>query len=225
MKMARKSGMRLCSYTVVHDTGFAPNPFGGYCTLAACTPNHQGINLSRGDWLVGHATAKRAHRLIYAMKVFDALDFDTYYNDSRFESKKPRFDRTWREACGDNIYYLTDGGVWMQHPTNFHDDPESRAQDTRNPRVFVSKHFHYFGANAPKIPKQFSPFIRDRQGCKCDYPVQLVKTFVKWLEMNFTPGVLGEPFDFIPIQTPTRITHHPNALAQVRQVCVPDCNH
>jgi hypothetical protein len=22
--------MRLCSYVIVHDTGFAPNPFGGY---------------------------------------------------------------------------------------------------------------------------------------------------------------------------------------------------
>lgn len=41
--------MRLCSYTVVHGTGFAPNPFGRYCTLAACTPNHQGIKLSQGD--------------------------------------------------------------------------------------------------------------------------------------------------------------------------------
>ena len=26
----------------------APNPFGGYCTLAACTPNHQDVQLCRG---------------------------------------------------------------------------------------------------------------------------------------------------------------------------------
>ena len=35
------TSVRLCSYVVKYDTGFAPNPFWGFCTLAACTPNHQ----------------------------------------------------------------------------------------------------------------------------------------------------------------------------------------
>ena len=34
------SKMKICTYTMTSDTGFAPNPFYGYCTLAACTPNH-----------------------------------------------------------------------------------------------------------------------------------------------------------------------------------------
>src|SRR5205823_10069139 len=97
--------MRLCSYVVVGDTGFAPNPFHGYCTLAACTPNHQGLRLEKGDWLLGHDSAKRGQGLVYAMKVSEVLDFDAYYRDTRFQAKIPRFDKTWREACGDNIYY------------------------------------------------------------------------------------------------------------------------
>ena len=32
----------------MHDTGFAPNPFWGYCTLAVCTPNHMGVQTSEG---------------------------------------------------------------------------------------------------------------------------------------------------------------------------------
>jgi hypothetical protein len=33
---------KLRSYIVRVDTGLAPNPFWGFCTLALCTPNHQG---------------------------------------------------------------------------------------------------------------------------------------------------------------------------------------
>jgi hypothetical protein len=61
--------MRLCAYTIVYDTGFAPNPLGGYGALAACTPNHQGLRFFRGDWLAGDATANRGHGLLSAMEV------------------------------------------------------------------------------------------------------------------------------------------------------------
>jgi hypothetical protein len=195
--------MRLCSYAITHDAGFAPNPFGGFCTVAACTPNHQGIRLSRDDWLVGHATADRGQGLIYAMKVSEVLDFDTYYSDPRFEHKKPRFDRTWREARGDNIYYLVGDSVWAQHHlTLFHGTAQNRAQDTRHPRVFISEDFYYFGAEAPAIPERFGKLIRDRQGCKCSYPEELARTFVQWLQANFEPGVHANPRDLEQAEPP-----------------------
>lgn len=187
--------MRLCSYTVVHDTGFAPNPFAGYCTLAACTPNHQGVRLATGDWLAGHATAAAGHGLIYAMEVSEALDFDAYYADPRFALKKPRFDRTWREACGDNIYHRAADGGWLQDRTLFHADPAYRAQDTRHSTVFVAERFFYFGAAAPAIPARFRAIIRDRQGCKCSYPADVAAGFVAWLCEAFTPGIRSEPRD------------------------------
>ena len=194
--------MRLCSYAVVHDSGFAPNPFSGYCTLAACTPNHQGLRLSRGDWLMGHATADRGHGLIYAMLVSEVLNFNTYFDDPRFEHKKPRFDRTPREACGDNIYYRANGGAWIQYPTLFHGTTQNRVQDTRYPRVFISEHFYYFGGNAPTIAKEFGMLLRDRQGCKCSYPEELINAFVEWLQVSFTPGIHGEPCDFENVPMP-----------------------
>jgi hypothetical protein len=83
--------MRLCSYIVVYDYGFAPNPFGGYCTLAARTPNHQDVQLCRGDWLIGHATAARGRGLIYAMQVSEVRGFDDYFNDPRFEPRRSLF--------------------------------------------------------------------------------------------------------------------------------------
>src|SRR5262245_34371721 len=85
--------MQLRSYVVKHDFGFSPNPFHGYCTLAACTPNHQGLRLEEGDWLIGHATAKAGRGLIYAMEVSGVMDCDEYYRAPRLVAKRPRFDR------------------------------------------------------------------------------------------------------------------------------------
>lgn len=203
--------MRLCSYTVVYDTGFAPNPFAGYCTPAACTPNHQDIRLRGGDWLVGHANAAAGHGLIYAMEVSESLDFDEYYADPRFASKKPRLDRTWREACGDNIYHRGANGSWFQDVTLFHDNPASRAQDTQHPTVFVAERFFYFGADPRAIPDRFRAIIRDRQGCKCSYPEEIAAGFVAWLTGAYRPGIHSEPRDrgeFEPNKAP-----HPPAGA------------
>lgn len=44
--------MRLYVYVVTHDTGFAPNPFHGYCTLATCKPHIRG-RAEAGDWVIG----------------------------------------------------------------------------------------------------------------------------------------------------------------------------
>jgi Nucleotide modification associated domain 2 len=187
--------MKLCSYVIVHDGGFAPNPFGRHCTLAACTPNHMGLRLQPGDWLMGNSNIDRGQKLVYAMRVSEVLDFDDYYRDPRFDYKKPRFDRTWREQCGDNIYYRDPNGDWAQAPSVFHVRPGDLEKDTRRPRVFISDHFFYFGENAQPIPAEFTALIRARQGCGCNFSPNLVEGFVQWLEGTFAPGVHGEPAD------------------------------
>jgi hypothetical protein len=186
--------MRLCVYVVKHDYGFVPNPFFGYCTVAACTPNHQNVRLSKGDWLMGHGTVAQGQRLVYAMKVDETKAFDLYDADPRFAQKKPRFDRTWREACGDNIYHTDEDGRWVQSQTWFHDTPEDRDKDTKHPVVFIAKHFYYFGEKAPQIPARFTDLLRDRQGCKV-HQTAMAREFVDWLQATFTPGVLGDPRD------------------------------
>jgi hypothetical protein len=44
--------MKLYCYIVTHDTGFSPNPFHGYCTLACCKPTIR-RTAKEGDWVVG----------------------------------------------------------------------------------------------------------------------------------------------------------------------------
>lgn len=186
--------MRLCSYVVVHDKGFAPNPFGDFCTLAACTPNHQGLRLCPGDWLLGNSSVATGSRLIYAMRIREALDFDIYYRDPWFAAKKAR-PGTWRQRCGDNIYFRERDGRWAQALAFFHTRPTDLEKDTRHPRVFISDHFFYFGENAPNIPDRYSGLVRTRQGCCCSHDSATVHSFIAWLERTYRVGVHGNPRD------------------------------
>lgn len=186
--------MRLCSYVVKNDTGFAPNPFFGYCTLATCTPNHQGIRLEAGDWILGNSTASADNRLVYAMRISQVLGLDEYFRDARFSAKKVN-SGLYPDRCGDNIYFLGPEGAWQQENARYHTEPHLIEKDTRYARVFVSEHFFYFGENAPLIPSEFAPLIQRRQGCKCTHKPEVVKSFVTWLEETYDVGIHGDPRD------------------------------
>src|SRR5262245_55608098 len=99
---------RIHSYVVRFDSGFAPNPFYGLCTLATCKPDIR-RSADIGDWIVGSGSADRSVRrggyLVYAMRVTDTKTFRAYDADPRFESKKPYRRGSRKQSCGDNIYY------------------------------------------------------------------------------------------------------------------------
>ncbi len=186
--------MKLCSYVVVYDKGFAPNPFWGFCTMAACTPNHQGLRLQRGDWLLGNSSATNGHRLVYAMCISEVLGFDEYYGDPRFAAKRAR-DENWQQRCGDNIYFRDEAGRWKQGVAFHHTDARNVEKDTRHPRVFVSDHFFYFGENAIVLPHEYASLIRTSQGCRCSHKAETVLAFVRWLEQTYPAGPHGQPRD------------------------------
>jgi len=60
--------MKLFSYIVASYSGFAPNPFGSYCTLAVCKPRIRN-SAKVGDWIVGITPKKLDNKLVYAMQV------------------------------------------------------------------------------------------------------------------------------------------------------------
>lgn len=185
--------VRLCSYVVVTDCGFAPNPFWGYCTLAACTPNHQGLRLRKGDWVLGNHSPKTGRRMIYAMQISEVLDFDQYYRDERFTAKRARAG-SWRDRCGDNIYYRNADGQWAQTLAFFHTSPKEIRKDTRHPRVFISNHFFYFGENASPLPDEYISLAKVGRGYKY-HQGETVEAFVEWLERTYQPGLHGQPRD------------------------------
>ncbi|EKD25919.1 MAG: hypothetical protein ACD_79C01444G0002 [uncultured bacterium] len=165
---------KIFLYKMVVDTGIAPNPFWGYCTLAVCSPNHRNFNLNIGDWVVGIGGKDKKNKefkkirnkikkdffLIYTMKITEKIPLQSYYtNDTtNWKYKKiPRNIDCLNKKCGDNYLEFKseneNNWSWIKHPS-YH-KLDTVCQDTNhllchkdNSRtVFVSKksNFIYLG--------------------------------------------------------------------------------
>jgi len=159
---------RLFCYKQTHDTGFAPNPFHGFCTLATCKPQ---IRKSKrvGDWIAGFTsvalTKGRAkvgeECLIYLMQVGEVLPLECYFSDHRFAVKKASSPDDRLAPCitsvGDNIYEMRDG-QWIQHPNRSHGEHD-KAKDTSGKNALISTEYYYFGSEPLVIPDEFRPRV------------------------------------------------------------------
>ena len=193
--------MRLYSYILTHDTGFAPNPFHGFCTLATCKPRIR-KTAREGDWIIGtgsksiHAVRGRIDRsgyLVYAMQITDVLTFDEYWNDPRFRDKRPVKGAGKKWECGDNIYYRDPRTNQLeQYECSYH-CPADKGQDTKTDRVLISDDFIYWGGDGPQMPPEFADLVSTTQGHKCRFPEADVLKFVRWLRATGDTGVVGKP--------------------------------
>lgn len=179
------------SYIVASDSGFAPNPYGGICTLACSKPNiRQSANV--GDWIIGTAPSPDNGKLVYAMQVGRGLTFDMYWEQPEYEYKKPSKDN----GCGDNIYRKGLNGALVQVKNQSHSEAHFE-RDTHVNRVLISKNFYYFGNKAPEIPLKTQVIIHSVQGHKRIRPAdnQYIQAtrLIEWLQKNFKPGMIGEP--------------------------------
>jgi len=173
------------------DSGLAPNPFGRWCTIAVCTPNHCNAKLDKGDWILGHSGISNGYQLIYAMEITEEImNFNDYYNDNRFQYKKPVLGGKWWQITGDNIYYQDKNGRYTFDINAFHEDKFEK--DTKYPKVFISNNFYYFGENSiEKFPKNFPHLIH--KGRKFTYleDEESIERFISWLKKNYTKGRNG----------------------------------
>lgn len=84
--------MNCFRYKLEHDYGFAPNPFHGVLSLATCKGDiRNNKHLEIGDWIIGLGSVamNNLNHLIFAMKLEEKITFDEYWNDERFQCKKP----------------------------------------------------------------------------------------------------------------------------------------
>lgn len=196
--------MRLYSYVVARDFGFAPNPFYGFCTLATCKPDIR-QTAQVGDWVIGTGSRSKGRQghLVFAMRVLEATTFDEYWADPRFVWKRPSLHGSLKQGFGDNIYYHTRDGAWSQENSHhsMHDGSpnlENVEHDTRTDRVLISDHFVYWGGEGPQVPAEFRDWdgvdiSLGRQGHRCNFPDGLVAEFVGWLEQTGVEGYVGQP--------------------------------
>jgi hypothetical protein len=201
--------VRVYSYVVARDYGFAPNPFHGWCTLATCKPDIR-KTAQAGDWIVGtgSATKGRAGRAVYAMRVEETLTFEQFWKDPRFLRKRPDLRASRKLAFGDNIYRPSRQGGWAQLASHhsLHDGrPNSKnvMRDTRIDRVLLARDFLYWGRSGPEIPpslRAFGPQHEDLcmrwRGHKCRLSPGLIAATVGWLGSFDERGCLGRPGDW-----------------------------
>lgn len=195
--------MRCYSYIVARDFGFAPNPFGGYCTLATCKPGiREGSQI--GDWVLGTGSSKMSlkGKLIFLMHVYEKLNFNDYWHDNRFQYKKPILNGSLKQMYGDNIYYFDEiTNEWFQtdsHHSNKNGSPNkyNMDRDLKSHYVLVSKEFYYFGKSAKLIPKRFrnddaSNICISGQGYKYNFPKDFVDDFLRWVKGDLKKGTMG----------------------------------
>jgi hypothetical protein len=200
--------MRLHSYVVARDYGFAPNPFYGFCTLATCKPIIR-RTAAIGDWVIGTGSKSRGRegQLVYVMRVDDILTYDDYWRDPRFLRKRPNFKGSKKQAFGDNIYHRDmASGSWKQENSHHsladgRPNPRNIANDTQTPNVLVGDEYAYWGGDGPKIPTEFRNFggydlCQAGRGHKNNFPGDLVSAFVSWFRSLGEQGVIGKPLDW-----------------------------
>lgn len=197
--------MTMFSYVVARDYGFAPNPFGGYCTLATCKPDIRRF-AQTGDWVIGTGSANQNRQgyLVYAMKVAEAMTFNDYWAAPRFQHKKPDLRSSKKLAFGDNIYHHIQG-EWSQIDSHHSLDdgtPNDRniQNDTQADRVLVATEFAYWGGSGPLIPNILRNYhghdLCIGRGYKRYFPDEMEVQFVMWLSSLKEQGFLGRPIDW-----------------------------
>lgn len=178
---------RLFSYVVDHDTGDAPNPYFGFCTLCRCKYRKSQVKprnvvelAEPGDWIVGTGGAdlrKSAghHKIVYAMKVDEKITRGDYFRRPTFSCKKPSMRGDGDQSRGDNL-----------RPSNQFEAEEQYV-------LISKKHFYYFGNRAILIPlNEFRHLEKRGPGFRCDFNADYIEKFEKWITKH-RRGKHGDP--------------------------------
>jgi len=197
--------MRLFSYKMTHDTGFAPNPYGEHLTLATCKP---GIRYAAqvDDWVAGFTSKGLCgddevgrERLVYLMRVAEKIPLRDYYGDPRFQNKIPGAPTAdIPPGTGDNIYRPVQQGAEraedFEQLKNLHHDSGNIKKDIsakHPPYVLISREFYYFGKEAIDLPKDCRPPVPGRNYQITEGPQ--AQRFIEYVKSLYKPGRHGEP--------------------------------
>lgn len=198
--------MKMYSYIVRYDVGFAPNPFHGTCSLATCKQDIR-KKASVGDWILGTGSAENAKAgdLVFAMHISEILTFDQYWNDPRFLEKRPNLRGSRMRRFGDNIYHTDSDGEWVQSNSRHSrtdGSPEERhiERDTKSRRVLLAEEFYYYGGVGPTVPNYLREdyeldIVHTGPAYRCNFPATQVSAAINWLR-TLESGMQGRPQDW-----------------------------
>jgi len=195
-------------YAISYDLGFAPNPFGGMCSLACCKPRIR-EQARLGDWVVGMTGTrlKPAMRCIFAMEVTGEATFDEYWNNTDFASRRPVRNGSQKKLVGDNIYHrASPQSPWEQEDSvhSLEDGSQSdlnTRHDTRINRVLLSTNFFYLGSLAEPLPQRVIKELSYKRNPRDYFRFDTGRSpdLVRWLEAKVAANpnaVLADPINF-----------------------------
>lgn len=188
-----------------HDYGLAPNPFGQYCTLAVCKPQvRRNPYIRIGDWIIGFGSVNlgNENKLIYIMQIDEIISMNDYWNDNRFEYKKPILNGSLVQLYGDNFYHQNDKGMWVQeNSAHSNTDGSTNFQhletDTGGENVLISQKFVYFGDSCVDVNKKFEEVIPAGRGIKrSSISEEIGEEFIGWVISKYAIGIHGDPISW-----------------------------
>lgn len=159
---------------VDHDHGYAPNPYGGICTLVHSKFGDENgkrniVELAEvGDWILGSGGMGRKSagndKIIYFMRVDEKLDFDRYLQDLRFLRREDHVD--WGHG---------------------------------NKFALISHRYFYFGKNAisaSNLPRTIplQRLFTKGPNFRRDFPISSLIRLVEWFERTYEVGMHGDPY-------------------------------
>lgn len=209
----RTETTRLFTYKVASDTGSAPNPYCGVCTLALSVPRIR-QEAEPGDLVVGFGCRAAADpdeefRVVHVMQVDEVVSWPHYIAMCRaaLPGKIPGPGAPERYA-GDCIYPLEVGRVGRIPLASLsgHDASSYPKDVEAGANVLMARRFWYFGAGdrhrlvVPDTLRELSPAGQGHQSRK---NTCLLPGFVAWFNaeigrLALAPGVHGTPKDARP---------------------------
>ena len=166
--------------------------------MAICKPQIRKLGRD-GDWVVGLSPKARGHTFVFAMKVSELLTFGEYFEDKRFEIKKPRLDaEDPRLKVGDNFYQPLENDLYKQLPSihsnlDGTENLKKKDRDLSGQHVLIAKEFYYSGDSGNKIPNNLEFLIVGR-GYRNQFSQKEIIKFLNFLE-KIPSGINGEPKD------------------------------
>ncbi len=198
--------IEVFSYKMTHDTGFAPNPFGGLLTLATCKPMMRKYK-KVGDWIAGFTSGAPlfkdkvgSEKLLYLMKVEKKISLHDYWHNPDYSNRKPSIQSTKiMEKIGDNIYKPLTGhpetiSDYEQLP-NLHHGIDKIARDIKGENVLIASEFYYFGASPLDLPEEFKPDLpigQSGHGQPTRDESRAIR-FINYIKTNYKTGIYDHP--------------------------------
>lgn len=154
--------MNIWTYVITVDCGSAPNYEPPATTLAICKPRIRKY-AKEGEVVLAFNSVKflprEPHSVRWAGVVSEVIPLADYWNDPRFEPKKPGFSKR-----PDNIYKRARGGELKQVKNHIH-QPQDAERDKGGKNVLVFRKRWYFGNTVAVLPAHFGLRITGiRQG-------------------------------------------------------------